>query len=302
MTITARRKQRFCRDVLAEADAEIGFADVGSGGPLKLPWSMLPHDRLRVFPFEPTGEHERGLPICVSNRNGRAVFHLAGDERASSFHPAIREFADRFGMPSLHPQRTIEVECVTLDGYFDGKLAALDALDVNVEGHDFQVLQGAARLLETAELKLVKVEFEVAAIWEGQGWFGDIDTLMRGHGYDLVGIDVEFARPVSAQHCFHRGEPLWGKALYAPSRARWRTMLERRRAAGDVHRAVAKALALYVAADLPGRAFDVLKLDEGRPQLEERIAAVYRWAKIDYGAAALTDLVARSMGLKRASV
>jgi FkbM family methyltransferase len=299
VTITVRRKRRFCRDVLEENDAEIGFADVGSGGPLKAPWSVLPPERVRAFPFEPTGKHDRGLPLCVSNRNGRAQFHVAGDERASSFHVAIGEFAERFDMPALRAQRTIEVECVTLDGYFDGKLAALDALDVNVEGHDFQVLQGAANLLETGELKLVKVEFEVAAVWEGQGWFGDIDTLMRGHGYDLVGMDVEFARPLSAQHCFHRGEPVWGKALYAPSRARWRAMLERRRAAGDVKAAVAKALALYVAADVPGRAFDVLKLDGGGGELEERIAAVYRFAKLEHGAAALTDLIARSTGLKR---
>jgi FkbM family methyltransferase len=299
VTITARRKRRFCHDVLAEADAEIGFADVGSGGPLKLPWSVLPPQRLRAFPFEPTGGHDRRLPLCVSNRSGRASFHVARDERASSFHRALGEFAERFGMSSLHSQRTIEVECVTLDDYFEGKVAALDALDVNVEGHDFQVLQGAPKLLRDADLKLVKVEFEVAAVWEGQGWFGDIDSLMRGYGYDVVGIDVEFARPVSSQHCFHRGEPLWGKALYAPSRARWRAMLERRRAAGDANQAVAKAVALYVAADLPGRAFDVLELDSAHAPLKERIAAVYRWARLDHGAAALTDLIARSTGLKR---
>ena len=302
MTITARRKRRFCRDLLVEADAEIGFVDVGSGGPLKLPWSLLPPDKVRVFAFEPTGEHDRGLPVCVSNHNGTARFHVARDERASSFHAALGEFADRFGMPSLHADRTIEVECVTLDRYFDGKFAALDALDVNVEGHDFQVLQGATELLQTADLKLVKVEFEVAAVWEGQGWFGDIDSLMRGHGYDLVGIEVEFARPVSSKHCFHRGEPLWGKALYAPSRARWRAMLERRHDAGDRKRSIAKAVALYVAADVPGRAFDVLELDGSHPELTERIAAVYRWAKLDYGAASLTDLVVRSTGLKRVFV
>jgi FkbM family methyltransferase len=302
VTITARRKRRFCRDLLAEADAQIGFVDVGSGGPLKLPWSMLPPDKLRVFPFEPTSAHDRRLPICVSNRNGTAQFHVARDERASSFHPALREFADRFGMPSLHAERTIEVECVTLDRYFDGKFAALDALDVNVEGHDFQVLQGATELLRAADLKLVKVEFEVAAVWDGQGWFGDIDSLMRGHGYELVGIDVEFARPVNAKHCFHRGEPVWGKALYAPSRGRLRAMLERRRAGGDRKQAVATAVALYVSADVPGRAFDVLELDGVHAELKERIAAVYRWAKLDYGAASLTDLVARSTGLKRVFV
>jgi FkbM family methyltransferase len=302
VTITDRRKRRFCRDLLTEADAEIGFVDVGSGGPLKLPWSMLPPDKLRMFAFEPTGAHERPLPICVSNRNGTAQFHVARDERASSFHPALREFADRFGMPSLHSDRTIEVECVTLDHYFDGKFATLDALDVNVEGHDLQVLQGGTELLRAADLKLVKVEFEVAAVWEGQGWFGDIDSLMRGHGYDLVDVDIEFARPVSSKHCFHRGEPVWGKALYAPSRGRWRAMLERRPAAADRKRSIAKAVALYIAADVPGRAFDVLELDGASTQLTERIGVVYRWAKLDYGAASLTDLVARSTGLKRVFV
>ena len=52
--------------------------------------------------------------------------------------------AERFGMQSLLSDRTIEVDCTTLDRHFDGRFDVVDAIDVNVEGHDYQVLQGGA--------------------------------------------------------------------------------------------------------------------------------------------------------------
>ena len=308
LSVTRARKQRFCRDLLASANAVIGFADVGSGGVLKEPWSLLPTDRLCKFAFEPTGGGDETLPLCVSNQDGETNFYVAGDERASSFHRALPAFAERYGMPSLFANRTIKVRCVTLDRYFANRYGAIDALDVNVEGHDFQVLEGGVRLLESGSAKLLKVEFELAAVWEGQGWMSDIDPLLRRLGYELAGMDVEYARPVSVRHHFHRGEPIWGKALYVPGTARWNDMLD---CVGSdtsaVTQAMAKAIALYIAADIPGRALDVLEL---RPKLADRavlntaeiaarVSAVYRWAKPEYGLGELWRIAARALPVRK---
>jgi FkbM family methyltransferase len=307
LSITTARKRRLCERLLEATGATIGFADVGSGGPLKRPWSLLPPGHVRKFDFEPTGSATGALPLCVSNRDGQADFFVARDERASSFHRALPQFAERYGMQSLFATHTITVSCITLDRYFDGRLDVVDALDVNVEGHDFQVLEGGRQLLERGSLKLLKVEFELAAVWEGQGWLSDIDPLLRRWGYELAGIDIDFARPVSVQHCFHRGEPLWGKALYVPGSARWVAMLDR---AGHedaaLAQALAKGIALCVAADAPGRALDLLELpcaaaalgplDAG--DVRARVGALYRWAKLERGCGELWQLATRALGVR----
>jgi FkbM family methyltransferase len=305
--ITEGRKREFCRELLAEAGAVVGLVDVGSGGALKRPWRLLPGDKMRKFDFEPTQESQDQLPVCVSNRTGRSQFHVAHDERGSSFHLASRAFAERFGMQSLYPKRTIEVECTTLDHHFEGRYALIDALDVNVEGHDHQVLEGATRLLATGSVKLLKFEFEVAEVWQGQGWLSDIDPLLRSGGYVPAGLEVEMARPVAARHCFHRGEPVWGKALYVPGPALWATTLRSLRSRGEaIDESVAKAVALYVVADVPGHAFDLLdlgtsiggftRLDAAR--VRARIASAYRWAKIEFGVSEFARLVRQTTGFR----
>jgi FkbM family methyltransferase len=305
LSITTARKRRLCEQLLRATGAEIGFADVGSGGPLKRPWSLLPPARMHRFDFEPTASAAGALPVCVSNREGQADFFIAGDERASSFHRALPQFAERYGMPSLFASRTIQVRCITLDQYFADRFDVVDALDVNVEGHDFQVLEGGRQLLERGGVKLMKVEFELAAVWEGQGWLSDIDPFLRRCGYELAGIDVDFARPVSVQRCFHRGEPLWGKALYLPGNPRWREILSR--AGPRAVQEMAKGIALYISADAPGRALDVLQLlPAGGPApldadaVRANVAALYRWAKLEHGCGELWRLAARALGLRGA--
>lgn len=304
LEVTARRKQRLCSELLAQTDAVVGLADVGSGGPLKRPWKLLPARHLRKFDFEPT-RGNGALPLCVSNRSGRAQFFVARDERGSSFHKPLPAFAERFGQWSHLPARTIEVECTTLDSHFAGRYDEVDALDINVEGHDYQVLQGGRDLLHAGVVKLLKIEFELAAVWEGQGWLSDIDPQLRSQGYLLAGIDIERARPLSVQRYFHPGEPLWGKAVYVPGPERWSALLQRLRDAA-LEQTVAKAVALYVAADLLGQAFDILDLGARAGSLtrlqpsriKQRIAAAYRWARLEHGARECLRLAGRAVGVR----
>jgi hypothetical protein len=185
----------------------------------------------------------------------------------------------------------------------------VDALDINVEGHDFQVLKGAPQLLQSGGVKLLKIEFELIGVWEGQGWLGDIDRLLREYGYALVGMEIERARPVKAQRYFHRGEPLWGKALYAPSPERWHDMLQRHEsgsAKNSLEQTLAKGAALYVAADLPGQALDLVELAVPHATCEAlqphnirtALDFSYQWAKLEYGVGELLHLMRRAVGMR----
>src|SRR5262249_17732461 len=110
--------------------------------------------------------------------------------------------------------------------------------------------------------------------------------------YVLADIEIEFARPASAVHLFHRGEPLWGKAYYVPGAARWENLArELRSSRAALEEALMRAVALYVAADLPGHAFDALRVGAHNDaftridaaQLRADIEAVYRWGRVEAG-------------------
>lgn len=296
LSMTDSRKKRFARNILARIARPIGFADVGAGGALKAPWCNLPPEHVRKFDFEPTSASGSGLPLCVSDRCGVADFFVAHDERASSFHEANPDFVQRFGQESILPKKTIQVESTTLDDYFKAVYGDIDALDINVEGHDFRVLQGGQRLLDQGWIKLIKVEFELAPVWRGQGRFSDVDVLLREHGYELVDIEIGYGRPVNVKHFYNKGEPLWGKGYYAPSPELVRERMSRY---DDETLAahVAAAVVLFVAAGLPGRAYDILDAVGSRlggldtTQLKNRIAHVFHWARIDFALNVLGQLV-----------
>ena len=189
------------------------------------------------------------------------------------------------------------VRCVTLDSHFNDRFDQVDLLDINTEGHDYQVLQGADRLFTNGFIQCVKIEFELTEVWLGQGWFADIDIWLRQRQYDLAHLEIECAKPTSAAHLYHGGEPLWGKAIYVPGYQRWRK--QRQHVPTEAMKeAVLKAVVLYTILDLPGRAIDLLTLVAGesdilpfrREYLTAQIAAVFHHAKLD---AAITKLTSR---------
>jgi hypothetical protein len=299
MGITVRRKGLFCVYCASKLAAPIGFIDVGSGGPLKYPWDLLPSSKVKKFDFEPTNLKE---PLCVSDHQGDADFYVAQDERASSLHQPLQTYIDRFGDPSVATRKTIRVRLNTLDNLFLGQ-KDIDCVDINTEGHDFFVLKGAARLFQDNFIKLVKIEFEMAQVWQGQGNFGDIDALMRGCGYELADVDVEYKRPLNAARIFHRGEPLWGKSYYVPSIMNWKRL----DLAGVTKDHLLKSIMLYVIFDMPGRAFDLL--DRYRSILKEagidhqeisrRIVSVYRFVQVEKYSLKIINGLRRLTGMGR---
>jgi len=309
LQLTEGKIRDFCRFLLDQGDEPqtIGFVDVGSGGDLKEPWALLPAERVSTFDFEPTRGGSDGLPLCVSDGNGKASFFVAFDERASSFHQPLPEFVARYTLNEMLTKKTITVERVSLDEYFSGRYEQVDAIDINVEGHDLQVLQGATRLLAAGAVKLLKVEFELIPVYEGQGYFADIDAFMRAQDFRLAWIEIENGRPSGVTTTFSQGEPLWGKALYAPTIRRCTSRLQFLQAKGDAphaRRELAASIALYAAARLPGYVCDVIAIAEKTAlidaseatHLRRRLADALRWAKMEEGMRRVKRLLASVTG------
>lgn len=295
LQITEGRITDFCRYLLEQGEARnVGFVDVGSGGDLKEPWSLLPPERITTFDFEPTGQEGDQPPLCVSDKEGKADFFVAYDERASSFHKPLPEFVDRYAFDGMLTKETLAVDCVSLDTHFAGRYDLIDAIDINVEGHDFQVLQGATQLLTAGMVKLLKVEFELIPAYEGQGYFSDIDTLLRDKGFRLAEIQIDCIRPIWVRGLYFPGEPVWGKALYVPEFSHRLIRMQHlydSRGPDAARREMATSVALYASAKMPGFAFDVIAIAEKigliesseGDNLRSRLVDVLQWAKAEEG-------------------
>jgi FkbM family methyltransferase len=292
---------------------KIGFADVGSGGKLKAPWALLPPERLSSFSFEPTDAPAGSLPRCVSDKTGTSPFYVAHDERASSLHKPLADFVKRYAFENMLTKKTLTVDCVSLDEHFKGRYESVDAMDVNVEGHDFQVLQGAEKLLATGAVKLLKVEFELVPVYAGQGFFADIDAYLRAHGYALATIQVDDLLPTRTRHLHHKGESVWGKALYVPATARREARLDSILASGGreaARKELAATVALYASAQVLGHLDDavvhaekisVISDAEART-LQDGLSRAFRWARVESGAdkvGELTSSILRTFNRKK---
>jgi hypothetical protein len=292
LNITNQRITHFCSSLLEQDKAEekIGFVDVGSGGPLKEPWSLLPAETINKFDFEPTAG-DGTLPLCVSNKSGKASFYVAFNERDSSLHQPCTDFIARYAFDDMLTKKTIPVECTSLDEHFSGRYESIDAIDINVEGHDFQVLQGASQLLGAGTIKILKVEFELVQAYEGQGYFSDIDALLRKKNFRLAGIEIGYVRSLKCRDVFFQGEPIWGKALYAPTIAAFKQKLTLTNGnnKASAKREMAEAISLYMAAKLPSYAYDVIDValtiglisQPESVKLGIRVAECFRWAKFE---------------------
>lgn len=291
INITNKKIDLLCRYLMSGSKSNIGFIDVGSGGNLKSPWVFLPSEKITTFNFEPT-DGAQGMPLCISNIDGEALdFFVAVDERSSSLHCPSGEFINRYAYDSMLTHKVVRVESITLDTYFAGRYGSIDAIDINVEGHDFHVLQGAHKLLSEAFVKLIKVEFELVKVYDGQGFFADIDTYLRKKDFRLAGIEIDYLRTSDCKDIFHDGEPIWGKALYAPTINRVKEKLisimvnDRNVAKGQM----AALISLYLAAKLPAYAFDVIKIalsidlidEHESTNLQNKIRACFGWAKFE---------------------
>jgi FkbM family methyltransferase len=286
--ITTSRKRRLAEMMLSVSGSRVGFVDVGAGGPLKMPWTLLPADRVNKLDFEPQ-DGAATTPLCVSDHAGRGRLFVARDARSSSLHPTSDSFVRRFDNDGTVSTHAIEVDCVTLDTFLSDQRHLIDLIDINAEGHDFRILQGATRLLSEGPVSLIRIEVLLTEVWRGQGWFSDIDHCLRSAGYDLVTMNLDFERPASVRQIYHEGEVLWGKALYVPSADAWTACLTQAHEIAAVQDRVLKAVVLYVLTEALGRAADLIAAAERvgalrrvtPDDLRRRIRWVFQYAEIE---------------------
>ena len=106
-----------------------------------------------------------------------------------------------------------EVETRRLDDMLSGE-PIIDFLKFDIQGFELRALSGAHETLSRTHV--IHIETFFAPMYEGQGYFSDIDVLLRGKGFDFLDFStLARYRYVSVPHASNRGERLiWADAVY----------------------------------------------------------------------------------------
>lgn len=165
---------------------------------------------------------EKHIPLALSKSLGESTLYVTKGVHCSSLYPPNESYIQRFhGLrDGLKLDLTIEIETTTLDTFCQRQgINEIDFLQVDVQGADFDVLQGASEILQRSLLGL-QVEVEFSHLYVNQPLFSDIDVYLRKYGFalfDLVTDDAWCRRPRACSPIYspvRTGQLLWADACY----------------------------------------------------------------------------------------
>lgn len=162
---------------------------------------------------------EYHIPIALSNSVGEKELYVTKAPMCSSLYPPDENFLARFqGLPELvNLDFTIDIETTTLDLFCqEENIEEIDFLQIDVQGADLDVLQGAINMLNKTVLA-IQIEVEFSPLYINQPLFADVDYFLREQKFSLFDLsasrgDRNILNQFSRIH--PHGQILWGEAFY----------------------------------------------------------------------------------------
>ena len=158
------------------------------------------------------------IPLALSNKIGTSTLYVTKNPMCSSLYEPNEKYLARFEGLEDHVflDFTTEIETTTLDDFCNSEeIKEIDFLQVDVQGADLQVLQGASNLLKDSILG-IQIEVEFSPLYLKQPLFSDIDSYLRNQNFTLFDIDTAYRyrsnSPITSSTRF--GQLLWGDAFY----------------------------------------------------------------------------------------
>jgi FkbM family methyltransferase len=227
----------------------VTVVDAGARWGVPTPWTWFgPH--ARAFAFEPDlDEAERLIdqyrgdpsvvvvPVALGQETGTIPFYMCVDPSGSSIYPPSGPpRSSTAGPVPSGPEATfdrmVQVEVVTLDEWLQTSgHGPIDAMKMDVQGAELDILKGASTALET--VRMLVAEVHLNKMYDGAALFGEVDGFLREHGFELWRFPViahysqEPDRPPMVDrvdvHWFESlpvaipalpGQAVWADALY----------------------------------------------------------------------------------------
>lgn len=203
----------------------------------------------------------RTLPYCLSNKVGKADFHINAFPDCSSLYHMAPEAAlyhrDQFVWGKIcMTDRIVQVETTTIDTLLSkGEIASPHFLSLDAQGAELSIMKGAKSLFEGKDLIGVVTEVEFRPLYEGQPLFTDQDIWLRSYGFQLCQFfnpEYWFAVPYYPKG---KGFLIVAEALY---------LRDYRHFMHDPANipALARLVAMANAFDMPSYSWDILKYAE----------------------------------------
>ena len=186
--------------------------DVGAniGQSIELFQSIFPD--CRIYAFEPTtscletlrnkvfGGFVEIFPVALGDKEESRTFHEYEESVFNSVLPLDRSTENRFSYvksvgASVRDTRTVDLMIKQIG------CDRVDLLKIDTQGFDLHVLEGAAEALQSGTVKLVMVELNFVAMYEGQDSFLSIFAFLYGHHFRLVDFYEKWRQNGSLAWC-----------------------------------------------------------------------------------------------------
>jgi FkbM family methyltransferase len=180
--------------------------------------------RYRIIGFEPLGHRLRErltnendprltlLPNFVGDGSER-TFHINNCDATSSLRPLNQKLNRLFR--DLDRLETVRVESVKTDRLDTllSDVATIDFLKLDIQGFEFEALQGATAILERTEVVHCEVEF--AQIYAGQALFSEVEQYLRERRFELIDIVHPARSAYSVDYgCRSTDRLMWAEAVF----------------------------------------------------------------------------------------
>lgn len=215
---------------------DIEVLDIGSNPDWKAPayQPLIDGGLARVTGFEADPDAFQRLEAKISPRE-RYINAVVGDGQPATFKHCVSAFLSSIYEPNdvvnqhFHwlPENSVVVreEAVQTTKLDDvSELASADLMQMDVQGGELKVLQGAEGLL--TKLLVVQAEVLFQPMYVDQPLFSDVDLFMRERGFTLMRfIDIEerTIKPLVRDGDLEKGTSLmfWADAVFIRDFTKW---------------------------------------------------------------------------------
>jgi FkbM family methyltransferase len=217
MLLPRLSKLNLVADILGSEHFTI--ADVGSTGGLDLRWSSL-EKMACIYAFDPDQRASVGsgqevmFPFGLWSSEATLQLNLTRFPDASSVYLPNEKLLSDFLNASCHEiVGHQDIQVMTMEQAL-AEMAPPDFIKVDAEGADMAILQGANRFIHS---NCVGVQAEVQFVERNISapLFGEIDALLRSHGYTLLTLHREFwVRKNCGWGLDSQPQLIWADAIY----------------------------------------------------------------------------------------
>lgn len=157
-------------------------AGILSFEPYPVAFSRL-QENARLFPNVATHS------LALGERDGETTLFLSQASVTNSLLPTSPNASSYSPEGWTDSLGNASVPILTLDTFCARQLIGkIDILNINAQGYEMQILQGAENLLAGAQIGYIYLEIIFVPLYDGQATFDELCRLLRKHGYQFMDL------------------------------------------------------------------------------------------------------------------